>query len=158
MRLVSHFPERSFQELLSLQWTRLWQDWQFWTNRDRSGLGNSSCCCHVCSCTVPPRGGLVKKSKLRERFAQFASGQWDSPIGGKCQRSEEGSDLARRSRRREKDEVVKRAARAEKLVHLGGTASFGGRSCRSWHPSHAGSSDGSKSAPPCPTRNHCLRI
>ena len=32
------------------------------------------------------------------------------------------------------------------------TASIGGRSCRSWHPSHAGSSDGSKSAPPCPTR------
>ena len=30
----------------------------------------------------PSRGGLVKKSKLRERFAQFASGQWDSLLEG----------------------------------------------------------------------------
>ena len=65
----------------------------------------------------PSRGGLVKKSKLRERFAQFASGQWDSLLDVKG--AEEVSDLARRKRRREQDELVKRAARAEKLVHLG---------------------------------------
>ena len=67
----------------------------------------------------PSRGGLVKKSKLRERFAQFASGQWDSLLEESVKGAEEGSDLARRKRRREQDELVKRAARAEKLVHLG---------------------------------------
>ena len=50
--------------------TRLLQDWQFWTNQDRSGLGNSSCC-HAWS----SQGGVVKKSKFREHFAHFALGQ-----------------------------------------------------------------------------------
>ena len=44
----------------------------------------------------PSRGGLVKKSKLRERFAQFASGQWDSLVEESVKGAEEGSDLARR--------------------------------------------------------------
>ena len=45
----------------------------------------------------PYRGGLVKKTKLRERFAQFASGQLDSLLEESVRGAEEGSDLARRN-------------------------------------------------------------
>ena len=95
------------------------------------------------------RGGLVKKSKLRERFAQFASGQWDSLLEESVKGAEEGSDLARSKRRREQDELVKRAARSEKLVHLG---ELSAARLALEGEVVAGSSDGPKSAPPCPTR------
>ena len=67
----------------------------------------------------PSRGGLVKKSKLRELFCAICLRLVGQSAGGECQGAEEGSDLARRKRGREQDELVKRAARAEKLVHLG---------------------------------------
>ena len=103
----------------------------------------------------PSRGGLVKKSKLRERFAQFASGRWDSLLEESAKGAEEGSDLARRKRRREQDELVKRAARAEKLVL---SESFPQHTASNWReklsllaPLQAALMDPSRRRP-CPTR------
>ena len=79
---------------------------------------NSSCCCPACSFTVPPEVVWLRRPNswnvLHNLLQVSGTVCWRRVRGG-----EEGSDLARRKRRREQDELVKRAARAEKLGHLG---------------------------------------
>ena len=67
----------------------------------------------------PGRGGVVPKKKIQERLTAFAAGQWAELVRESMVSAEQGSEAMRRKRRREGDNLVKRAARAEKLVHLG---------------------------------------
>ena len=68
----------------------------------------------------PARGGNVPKSRLCERFADFAAGRW----GELLEQSRHCADQAasatrRRRRRREGDNVQRRADRAQALVQMG---------------------------------------
>ena len=66
----------------------------------------------------PPRGGLIAKDKLHERFPSFARGEWLALLeaSGRC---DEEAAIARRRRRHQGDDVQKTAARAELKVALG---------------------------------------
>ena len=63
----------------------------------------------------PGRGGLVPKSKLRERFAQFADGRWMDLIVS----SREAAVAASRRTRRCTDSLERRAERARAMAALG---------------------------------------
>ena len=68
----------------------------------------------------PPRGGLVPKSKLVQRFDDFARGYWEKLFQSeKC--DEEASRACTRKRRRQKpeDDITRRAARALALAQKG---------------------------------------
>ena len=67
----------------------------------------------------PSRGGLVPKSKLQERLRKFAIGDWIGLLQKGLSSAEEASMILRRKRCRSEDEVVLRAARAEKLAQFG---------------------------------------
>ena len=66
----------------------------------------------------PPRGGLIAKDKLHQRFQSFVRGEWLMLLeaSGRC---DEEAAIARRRRRHRGDDVQKRAARAELKVALG---------------------------------------
>ena len=67
-----------------------------------------------------PRGGQVPKKQLEERFSMFSAGQWAELIRGSLALSATGSQAAiRRRRRRNHDDVHKRADRAMQLVQMG---------------------------------------
>ena len=59
----------------------------------------------------PGWGGVAPK-KIQERLTALAAGRWAVLV-------HESMVMMRRKRRREGDNLVKRAARVEKLVHLG---------------------------------------
>ena len=69
----------------------------------------------------PPRGGLIAKDKLHERFRSFARGEWLMLLeaSGRC---DEEAAIARRKRRHQGDDVQKRAAQAELKAALGESA------------------------------------
>ena len=68
----------------------------------------------------PGRGGLVPRSKIEDRLRLFAEGRWADLVNESIQSALLGSEAARRKRwRQEDDDVVRRAARAEKLVSIG---------------------------------------
>ena len=68
----------------------------------------------------PPRGGQVPKKQLEERFSMFSAGQWAELIRASLALSATGSQAAiRRRRRRNHDDVHKRADRALQLVQMG---------------------------------------
>ena len=67
----------------------------------------------------PGQGGVVPKKKIQERLTAFAAGQCAELVRESMVSAEQGSEAMRCKRRREGDNLVKRAARAEKLVHLG---------------------------------------
>ena len=75
--------------------------------------------CRPESSSSSGRGGLIPKSKLRERFTMFADGQWFVLLrqGQKAPRTHKAGVLRRR--RRQCDSVEKRAERAQALVELG---------------------------------------
>ena len=67
-----------------------------------------------------PRGGTIPREKLLQRFERFSSGQRIELIRNCVVHEEEALKIARRrSRRQGQDGVVKRAERADQLVHLG---------------------------------------
>ena len=61
----------------------------------------------------------VATPRIQERLTAFAAGQWAELVRESMVSAEQGSEAMRRKRRREGDNLVKRAARVEKLVHLG---------------------------------------
>ena len=69
----------------------------------------------------PPRGGLVPKSKLVQRFDDFARGDWEKLFQSSDKCDEEASRAYTRKRRRQKpeDDITRRAARALALVQMG---------------------------------------
>ena len=91
----------------------------------------------------PSRGGLVKKTLLRERFAKFASGWWDSlleeSVRGAGVRFGQTETQTRTGSGREEGCSCREVGSSWRALRS--TASIGGRSCRTWHISHAGSSD-----------------
>ena len=66
-----------------------------------------------------PRGGLVPKSKLVERFELFSQGEWQSLLEASAECDEQAAVSRRRSRRRTRDNGERCAARAEMLVGMG---------------------------------------
>ena len=66
----------------------------------------------------PPRGGLIAKDKLHQRFQSFVRGEWLMLLeaSGRCY---EEAAIARRRRRHQGDDVQKRAGRADLKVALG---------------------------------------
>ena len=69
----------------------------------------------------PPRGGLIAKDKLHERFQSFTRGEWLMLLEASGRFDEEAA-IARRRRRHQGDDVQKRA-RAELKVALGEVSS-----------------------------------
>ena len=68
----------------------------------------------------PPRGGLVPKRKLQDRFEVFADGDWASLLASSMVHASRAAQASsRRSRRQDTDNLESRAARAEALVHMG---------------------------------------
>ena len=69
----------------------------------------------------PPRGGLLPKSKLVQRFDDFARGDWEKLFQSSDECDEEASRAHTRKRRRQKpeDDITRRAARALALVQMG---------------------------------------
>ena len=68
----------------------------------------------------PARGGLTAKDKLSRRFEDFVHGRWSHLIDDGRTCAEQSSKVATRKRRRgQQDDVERRAARAEALVHMG---------------------------------------
>ena len=69
----------------------------------------------------PPRGGLVPKSKLVQRFDDFARGDWEKLFQSSDKCDEKASRAYTRKRRRQKpeDDITRRAARALALVQMG---------------------------------------
>ena len=66
-----------------------------------------------------PRGGLIPKEKLVQRFEAFGRGEWATLIEANRRCDEEAAVSRRRRRRRGFDELERRATRAEMLVGLG---------------------------------------
>ena len=69
----------------------------------------------------PPRGEPVPKSKLVQRFDDFARGDWEKLFQSSNKCDEEASRAYTRKRRRQKpeDDITRRAARALALVQMG---------------------------------------
>ena len=67
----------------------------------------------------PPRGGLVSRDKLVRRFDMFSRGEWSGLIEASAACDLQAAVGRRRRRRRPGDDLERRAARAEMLVHLG---------------------------------------
>ena len=65
-----------------------------------------------------PRGSLVPKSKLAERFELFAQGEWQSLLEASGECDYQAAVSRQRSRRRVRDDE-RRAARTEMLVGMG---------------------------------------
>ena len=67
----------------------------------------------------PPRGGLVPKSRLRERFSLFATGHWVELLEH-SQMCAVGAAVASRHRRRRDrgDDPKRKVDRAEALVRI----------------------------------------
>ena len=66
----------------------------------------------------PPRGGLISKSKLAERFDKFARGEWVQLIHASVQCDEQAAVIRRRKGRRG-DDLERRAIRALHFVQVG---------------------------------------
>ena len=68
-----------------------------------------------------PRGGLVSREQLRQRFDMFAAGQWEELIRASEASALEASVAMHRRRRRRnvEDDSERRAARAQMFVELG---------------------------------------
>ena len=77
----------------------------------------------------PPRGGLLSKEKLIQRFNAFSQGQWENLLEASARCDEQTAVSRRRSRRRDGDDVERRAARAEMLVGLGELSSASPITC-----------------------------
>ena len=67
----------------------------------------------------PGKGGLVPKSKLRERFAQFADGRWMDLIVSSREAAVAASNAKARRTRRCPDSLERRAERARAMAALG---------------------------------------
>ena len=65
-----------------------------------------------------PRGGLISKSKLTERFDKFARGEWVQLIHASVQCDEQAAVIRRRKGRRG-DDLERRAIRALNFVQVG---------------------------------------
>ena len=66
----------------------------------------------------PPRGGLIAKSKLAERFDKFNRGEWAQLIRASVE-CDEQAVVSRRRKRRGGDDLERRATRAFNLVQVG---------------------------------------
>ena len=67
----------------------------------------------------PPRGGLIPKPRLLDRFAMFAMGQWTQLLILSRESSEDARKVAMRRRRTQVDSLEKRSERAQILVLMG---------------------------------------
>ena len=68
----------------------------------------------------PPRGGLISKEKLMQRFDKFVSGQWTELLRASCECAEEAATASRRRRRRgTNQDLESRASRALRFVQQG---------------------------------------
>ena len=68
----------------------------------------------------PPRGGLVPRKWLEERFRSFEAGEWESLVIQSMPGAEQAAILSARRRRRERTgDVEGRAARAVRFVQMG---------------------------------------
>ena len=67
----------------------------------------------------PRKGSLMPKSKLRERFAQFAQGRWIALISASREVSEAVAVVKSRRSRIFADTVERRAERARVLATMG---------------------------------------
>ena len=66
-----------------------------------------------------PRGGLIAKSSLIERLQSFKEGNWTILLDTSVKCAEQASQASRCRRRRQDDEIAKRADRAQSLVQMG---------------------------------------
>ena len=66
----------------------------------------------------PPRGGLISKSKLSERFDKFARGEWVQLIRASIQCDEQAA-VGRRRKGRRANDLERRAIRALNFVQVG---------------------------------------
>ena len=67
----------------------------------------------------PPRGGQVPKKLLEERFQMFSVGRWAELVRASVELTATNAQAAIRRRRRNHDQVQKRADGALKLVQMG---------------------------------------
>ena len=68
----------------------------------------------------PPRGGLVPRGRLEDRFRRFAEGQWVDLVNESMMDADKATVTTNRRRRRDdQNELDKRATRALRLVHFG---------------------------------------
>ena len=104
----------------------------------------------------PPRGGLLGKDKLLDRFQKFSAGQWADLLTASENCSEQAAVVSRRRGRRQESGLDKRVSRALHLVQLGelssGETGFGGCRFGPWHNGHSQRVEGSSEAPPKTTR------
>ena len=68
----------------------------------------------------PPRGRAVSREKVFDRFSRFSQGEWLGLIEEGRVLSEQSASASRRQRRRQLNDVERRAIRAQHLVLLGG--------------------------------------
>ena len=67
----------------------------------------------------PPRGGLIPKDQLQERFSDFAAGRFAHLLEQSRRCAEQAAVASRpRRRRRGEDDIQRRADRAEALVQM----------------------------------------
>ena len=68
----------------------------------------------------PPRGGLVPKRQLEERFRLFQQGEWGELLARSSSVDAQAHQLSsRRRRRQQQDNEERRCDRARSLVHMG---------------------------------------
>ena len=67
----------------------------------------------------PPRGGQIPKSRLIERFADFAEGRWAHLFLKSREWADQAAVVSSRRGRRHEDDLQRRADRAEALVQFG---------------------------------------
>ena len=104
--IIVRFPtflKGAFRRALVLAMDEALAGLAVWTNQDRSGLGNSSCCCHVCSSTVPPEVVWSRRPNSENVLPNLPQAGGTVCWRRVSQELRRGSDLARRKRRREQD-------------------------------------------------------
>ena len=67
----------------------------------------------------PPRGGLIPKQRVLDRFAEFARGSWTELLISSRECSEAARKGSIRRRRTQTDSLEKRAERAQMLILMG---------------------------------------
>ena len=101
----------------------------------------------------PPRGGLLGKDKLLDRFQKFSAGQWADLLRASENCSKQAVVASRRRGRRQESGLDKRVSRALHLVQLGELqweTGFGGCRFGPCHNGHSQRFEGSSEAPPKP--------
>ena len=97
----------------------------------------------------PPRGGLISKEKLTQRFDKFVSGQWTELLRASCECAEEASSNGIQTSTKERHQPGFGIASIQGVEiratgrTLFGSASIGGSGVGTWQWSHVGSTPSS---------------